>query len=116
MNSAARPRKDTTRLKALATGLRLTTTAAPKITVSNAKIQNRNGDIGYWSREVVKVCSRFLSQRTPDHKNTSLRQYCSFLFVPLQHDTVNDTTNLEKFFLVMNHFRARVARNGIILA
>jgi hypothetical protein len=45
MNNAARPRNDTTKLNALATGLRLMTTAAPKITVSNAKIQNRNGDI-----------------------------------------------------------------------
>ena len=45
MNSAARPRNDTTKLRALATGLRLMTTAAPKITVTNAKIQNRNGDI-----------------------------------------------------------------------
>src|ERR671931_2397419 len=45
MKSAARPRNDTTKLRALATGLRLITTAAPKITVSNAKIQNRNGDI-----------------------------------------------------------------------
>jgi hypothetical protein len=46
MNSAARPRNDITKLSALATGLRLMTTAAPKINVSKAKIQNRNGDIG----------------------------------------------------------------------
>src|SRR6266508_5216480 len=45
MNSAARPRNDTTKLRALATGLRLMTTAAPKISVSKAKIQNKNGDI-----------------------------------------------------------------------
>src|SRR5262249_43254990 len=43
MNSAARPRNDTTKLRALATGLRLMTTAAPKISVNNEKIQNRNG-------------------------------------------------------------------------
>jgi hypothetical protein len=30
------------------------TTAAPKINVSNAKIQNRNGDISYWSNGVVE--------------------------------------------------------------
>jgi|SRR6516164_9569029 hypothetical protein len=45
MNSADNPRNETTRLSALATGFRLRTTAAPKITVSSAKIQNRNGDI-----------------------------------------------------------------------
>src|SRR2546423_15300041 len=45
MNSAASPRNETTRLRALATGLRLRTTAAPKITVSAAKIQKRKGDI-----------------------------------------------------------------------
>src|SRR5215469_4264483 len=45
MNSADNPRNEITRLSALATGFRLRTTAAPKITVSTAKIQNRNGDI-----------------------------------------------------------------------
>src|SRR6266508_641784 len=45
MNSADKPRNETTRLSALATGFRLRTTAAPKITVSTAKIQNRKGDI-----------------------------------------------------------------------
>src|SRR5207253_6286550 len=45
MNSADNPRNETTRLSALATGFRLSTTAAPKITVSTAKIQNRKGDI-----------------------------------------------------------------------
>src|SRR4029453_11489046 len=45
MNRADNPRNETTRLSALATGFRLRTTAAPKITVSTAKIQNRKGDI-----------------------------------------------------------------------
>src|SRR6266481_2908203 len=45
MNSADNPRNETTRLSALATGFRLRTTAAPKITVNTAKIQNRKGDI-----------------------------------------------------------------------
>src|SRR4029450_4222303 len=62
MNSAAKPRKDTTKLKALDTGLRLMTTAAPKISVSKAKIQNRNGDMSYWSGGVVEQWRcRFLS-------------------------------------------------------
>src|SRR5436190_11065632 len=45
MNSADNPRNETTRLSALATGFRLSTRAAPKITVSTAKIQNRKGHI-----------------------------------------------------------------------
>src|SRR5437870_9529670 len=45
MNSAESPRNETTKLRALATGLRLMTTAAPKISVISAKNQNRNGDI-----------------------------------------------------------------------
>src|SRR4026208_2443599 len=53
MKSAARPRNDTTKLSALATGFRLITTAAPKINVSKAKTQNRNGDISYWSDGVM---------------------------------------------------------------
>jgi hypothetical protein len=47
MNSADNPRNETTRLSALATGLRFSTTAAPKTTVTTAKIQNRNGDISF---------------------------------------------------------------------
>src|SRR6266550_4760316 len=54
MKSAARPRNDMTKLSALATGFRLTTTAAPKINVSKAKIQNRNGDMSYWSGGVME--------------------------------------------------------------
>src|SRR5438477_686403 len=45
MNSAARPRNETTRLSALATGLRLMTTATPNTSISSAKGQNKNGDI-----------------------------------------------------------------------
>src|ERR1700755_2511722 len=45
MNNAARPRNETTRLSALATGLRFSTTAAPKTSISNEKHQNKIGDI-----------------------------------------------------------------------
>jgi len=45
MNSADNPRNETTRLSALATGFRLRMTAAPKVTLNTAKIQNKNGDI-----------------------------------------------------------------------
>src|SRR6266446_6926394 len=41
MNSAESPRNEATRLSALATGFGLKTTAAPKISVSDANSQNR---------------------------------------------------------------------------
>ncbi len=82
MKSAARPRNDTTKLRALATGLRLMTTAAPKINVSKAKIQNRNGDIS--------LISNFELGR-------------SFPLVPFQYDAMHHSTDLEQLFLVMHH-------------
>src|SRR5260370_2777259 len=45
MNRAASARNETTRLSALATGLRLMTTAAPNTSIIKAKIQKRNGGI-----------------------------------------------------------------------
>src|SRR2546421_9470440 len=45
MKSAERPMKQTTRLSALAIGLRLITTAAPKTSIKKAKSQKRMGDI-----------------------------------------------------------------------
>ena len=45
MNSAANAKNETTRLSALATGLRLMMTAAPKTSIIKAKTQNKNGDI-----------------------------------------------------------------------
>src|SRR5205085_8515496 len=45
MNNAERPMKQTTRLSALAIGLRLITTAAPKTSITKAKSQKRTGDI-----------------------------------------------------------------------
>ena len=45
MKSAASPRKETTRLSALATGLRLMMTAAPKMSMSAEAIQKKEGDM-----------------------------------------------------------------------
>src|SRR5206468_4334835 len=101
MKSAARPRNDTTKLRALATGLRLMTTAAPKTTVSNAKSQNRNGDIS--------DCGLGNARR-------ATWPLTSLLFVPFQYHTMNYSTDLEEFFLVMHHLCARVAGDGIVLA
>src|SRR5437667_8803283 len=55
MNKAESPRKQTTRLSALAIGLRLITTSAPKTSITMAKSQKRkegiklSGAMGYWS-------------------------------------------------------------------
>src|SRR5881397_2696385 len=70
-NSAASPRNETTKLRALATGLRLRTTAAPKISVISAKIQKRNGDIGYWSNGVMAQWKNEFESRT----STAILQY-----------------------------------------
>src|SRR6266545_3363753 len=95
MNSAARPRNDTTKLRALATGLRLMTTAAPKISVSKAKIQNKNGDISSISNfELVP----------------------SFFLIPFQYNAVHDPTDLQQLLLVVHHIRSGEASDGVVLA
>src|SRR5205823_6353448 len=97
MNSAASPRKETTRLSALATGLRLTTTATPKISINNAKTQNSNGGIrrnfqfGIWNFESG-----------------------SFLLFPFQHDAVHHAADFEKFFFVVHHLRARKTSDRVV--
>src|SRR5205814_1505252 len=112
MKSAARPRNDTTKLRALATGLQFMTTAAPKINVSKAKIQNRNGDIGYWSSGAMNSCPR----AAPHYSNTPLTRYCSFLLVPFQYDAMHHSTDLEQLFLVMHHVGSRKTGDRVVLA
>src|ERR1700732_1071492 len=86
MKSAAKPRNETTRLSALATGLRLMTTAAPNTSIRSANVQNRYAGI------------------------------TSFLLVPLQNDAVHHAADFEQFVLVMPHLFAREAGDGVILA
>src|SRR4051794_38766617 len=86
MNSAARPRKLRTRLSALATGLRLMTTAAPKPSINAAKIQKRIDDM----RALL-------------------------LLVPLQNDAFHDAADLEELLLVVHHLRTREAGDRVIL-
>src|SRR6266545_4117527 len=112
MNSADKPRNETTRLSALATGFRLRTTAAPKITVSTAKIQNRKGDI---------------FQATDEHgSNTDVNRNPKFViilnpwlllfFVPFQYHAMHHSADLEESFLVMHHIGTREAGDGVIFA
>src|SRR5437762_2301606 len=110
MNSADNPRNETTRLSALATGFRLSTTAAPKITVSTAKIQNRKGDIFQATDEH--------GSNTDVNRNPRIRDYPWLLlfFVPFQYHAVHYSADLEKFFLVMHHVGTLEAGNGVIFA
>src|SRR5882724_1992909 len=113
MNSADNPRNETTRLSALATGFRLSTTAAPKITVSTAKIQNRKGDIFQATDEhgsntdVIGIQESVIIRVNP---------WLLLFFVPFQYHAVHYSADLEKFFLVMHHVGTREAGNGVIFA
>src|SRR5215470_16714542 len=98
MNSADSPRNETTRLSALATGFRLRTTAAPKTTVSTAKIQNKKADITF----------------NFEFRISNLGFGHSFLFVPFQYHAVHYSADLEKFFLVMHHVGTREPGDGVI--
>src|SRR5215813_10724388 len=97
MNSADNPRNETTKLSALATGFRFSTTAAPKITVSTANIQNRKGDISFNFEFRI---SNF--------------EFGSLFFVPFEHDAMHHAPDLEKFFLVMHHVGSGESSDGVI--
>src|SRR3954451_11806265 len=77
---------ETTRQRALATGLRLTTTPMPKASVSAAKNQKSG-------------------------LNMAL-----FLRVPLMHEPGPDAAELVQFLFVMNHLGARGSGDRVILA
>src|SRR4051812_28831675 len=81
---AARPRKQTTKLSALVTGLRLTTTINPKTSMIPAKVQKSAGAIAL------------------------------FLFVPLVDQPGHDPAKLVKLFLIMDHLRPAQPGNRII--
>src|SRR5438270_4268942 len=113
MKRAASARNETTRLSALATGLRLMTTPAPKISINEAKIQKRNEDI---------------FQATDEHRsNTDVKLeseksviicvdlWLLFLIVPFQDNSMHHAADLQEFIFVMHHFFAGKSGNGIIL-
>src|SRR5438034_943890 len=93
MNKAESPRKQTTRLSALAIGLRLITTSAPKTSITMAKSQKRkegiklSGAVERWSNGVLGE-----TKRARDLSPTPALHYSSvwlLLFIPLQNDTMN---------------------------
>src|SRR5439155_25124780 len=100
MKRAANPTNETTRLSALATGLRLMTTAAPKINVISAKIQNKNGDMINCGLRIADC-------------GIGNWQCRSLFLVPFQHPAVHYSAALKEFFFVMHHARARKAGDGI---
>src|SRR5438094_9519263 len=107
MNSAASPRNETTRLSALATGLRLMTTAAPKINVISAKTQNKNDDIidfriGIETRSLPSLARRYpsrlclLSRRSLALDADCGKQRSLFFLVPF-------TDNAIHYFVTYDH-------------
>src|SRR5437764_5390100 len=110
MNSADNPRNETTRLSALATGFRLSTTAPPKISVSTAKIQNRKGDISQATDEH--------GPNTDVNRNPKIRDYpwLLFFFIPFQYHAMHYSADLEEFLFVMHHVGTRQARYRIFCA
>src|SRR5438094_2251185 len=101
MKSPARPRKETTRLNALATGLRLMTTATPKTSMSSEKIQKKNADI---------------TQLNSELRISNFDFGGSFIFVPFQNNAVHHTADFQQLVFVMHHLSAVESGNGIILA
>src|SRR5258705_3537257 len=93
MKSAANAKNETTRLSALATGLRLMITAAPKTSIIKAKIQNKNGDMTF---------------------NFEFGE--SLLFVPFQNDSVHHPADLEQFVFVVHHVFACESGDGVIFS
>src|SRR5947208_14238999 len=100
MKSAARPRNDTTKLRALATGVRLMTTAAPKNNVSKAKIQNRNGDISF----------------NFEFRISNFELGRSFPLVPFLYDAMHHSTDLEQLLLVLIHVGTLKCIHRVVLA
>src|SRR4051812_16002900 len=125
MNKAARAMKQMTRLNALAIGLRLSTTAAPKTRSSKAKIQKRKGEIIEYVtlRTLSFRAKRSAVEESPYRKTRRFLDFArndrsrhSFLLVPLQHDAVHDAADLEELVFVVHHVFAGEAGDGVIFA
>src|SRR5438270_535077 len=117
-NRTDNPRKETTRLRALAIGFRLIMTAAPKPIMTRAKIQK-------WKEGITDYGFPILDWRLNPSRaggrpiRDSLAAICdrpSFLFVPLQHHSVHDAADLEQLLLVVHHFGPGKPGNRVIFA
>src|SRR5438552_12396746 len=117
-NRTDNPRKETTRLRALAIGFRLIMTAAPKPIMTRAKVQKRNEGITDYGFPILDWRSN--SSRAGGRPiRDSLATICdrpSFLFVPLQHHSVHDAADLEQLLLVVHHFGAGKPGNRVVFA
>src|SRR5437773_4619352 len=101
MKSPARAGRETARLRALATGLRLMTTATPKTSMSSEKIQKRNADI---------------TQLNFEPRISNFEFDSSFLFVPFQNNAVHHASDFQQLVFVMHHLSAGESSNGVIFA
>src|ERR1700686_2616451 len=111
INSAASAKNETTKLSALATGLRLMMTAAPKTSIIRAKTQKRKGDIlvchsersegplTSWLITLSSLCVPHSDWEVPRFARDDI----SFFLVPFQHNSVHHAADLEQFVFVMHH-------------
>src|SRR5690348_9997749 len=108
MKSAASPRNETTKLSALATGLRLMITAAPKISITKEKVQKRNGDM------LIADCGSESRGSAAQSLTCDLWSLTSFFGVPFQDHAVHDAADLEQFLFMVDHVFASEASDGVI--
>src|SRR5688572_9457641 len=114
MKRAERPIKQMTRLSALAIGLRLMMTAAPKTSMRKAKSQKRIGLIGRLQIADCRLQIEIDCRHPICNRQSAICNWPSFLVVPLQDNTVHDTADFEEFLLVVHHVGAREAGDGVI--
>src|SRR5207253_11445010 len=98
MKSPARPRKETSRLNALATGLRLMTTATPKTSMSSEKVQKKNADFSQFDFEL----------RISNYDFGG-----SFIFVAFLHNAVYHAAYFHHPVFVLHTITASASVNGI---
>ena len=106
--------KERTRLRALAIGLRLITTAAPKPSMTRAKSQKRRRGI---TELQIADCGLWIeSERDHAIRNPKSAIYngLSFLLVPFQDYPVHDAADFEELLFVMHHVGTGEACNGVI--
>src|SRR5437870_1616246 len=94
-NKTDNPRKETTKLRALAIGFRLIMTAAPKPIITTAQVQNRKTTIRILGFLIPNWRLRCEGKgRWPIGNSKIICQQSSFLLVPLQHHSMHDTADL----------------------
>src|SRR4026208_1706777 len=114
MKRAESPMKERTRLRALAIGLRLITTAAPKPSMTRAKSQKRRRGISKFRILDWGLESEMGYDHAIRNPKSAACNGLSFLLVPFQDYPVHDAADFEELLFVMHHFGTGEACNGVI--